>query len=1011
MLEQLRKAFGIQAEEEGFEWYADSGGLLFVVEPPTLKRVSDGGGSARQRLQLTVLRMLAEQGDAEEIAGGYRVPAEVAVALDDQSRDVLDLPERFSGVFVPDVRGHTQGQDFEVRIQAKTVEGVFPFRCKGPLLCLTENECYLQTKAEHLALNALSAHQDLGPSERTESENVFFVAQLQGAQRMGMALDLAHFDDFVFVDPDRVRVTVERQSDGSLKLTPNFGEGVSPDDLNARWGQLGQDADHGVLRVRDRIVLLDEERLEATREVLSNRHIPKSQVEDFLKQPSAYIDASKIDLDSGFSVRVEGVGPLEHISIGDLSEGKRDWFDTTSRPDPPEVCLRSLETEDDVASFESACKQAWEEGAEIIHWGDERVDVSDVQRVEDGIKSTRQRIQREESPGSAASDEPGELPRTKSVTLRLQESQERRAELVAHAKSASLEAPLSVGHLARTPFPHQKEGITWLSELITVALDADPDDPERLQGALLADDMGLGKTFMTLAGLDYYYTLLSDRNRVQKPMLVVAPLSLLSNWEEEVGKTFEDSPFRDIVVLQSSRDLKTYRFAGAKSEGRQVADLADQDIESAESKIRYALKIGKSHGTERLDRDRRLVITTYQTLRDYQFSLCRIDWGMVVFDEAQHIKNPNVLQTRAAKALKADFKLLATGTPVENSLADFWCLLDTAQPGLFGEWSEFREEWLKPLQDPDIAEGEAKLAHGRKLRDAVGPFMLRRTKEDELKDLPSKTVHAGVPGVSAKGREHRPILGPQMSGFQLQTYNAVLDEYRASAAQSDDARGAALSTLHKLRQISLHPRLTQDAVQVPRSAKEARQALSESGKTAALVTELDRIRQLDDDLGRKVIVFLVNKALQTQLKLWLDAIYGLDVSIINGDTKSAANRPADQNRTRAGLIRQFEAASGFNVIIMSPLAAGTGLTVVEANHVVHLERHWNPAKEAQATDRVYRIGQKRNVHIYLPAVLHPEHDSFDVHLDRLLAGKMMLKDAVVVPEAVSEEEVAGAMGL
>lgn len=570
---------------------------------------------------------------------------------------------------------------------------------------------------------------------------------------------------------------------------------------------------------------------------------------------------------------------------------------------------------------------------------------------------------------------------------------------------------MSVGHLARTPFPHQKEGITWLSELITVALDADPDDPERLQGALLADDMGLGKTFMTLAGLDYYYTLLSDRNRVQKPMLVVAPLSLLSNWEEEVGKTFEDSPFRDIVVLQSSRDLKTYRFAGAKSEGRQVADLADQDIESAESKIRYALKIGKSHGTERLDRDRRLVITTYQTLRDYQFSLCRIDWGMVVFDEAQHIKNPNVLQTRAAKALKADFKLLATGTPVENSLADFWCLLDTAQPGLFGEWSEFREEWLKPLQDPDIAEGEAKLAHGRKLRDAVGPFMLRRTKEDELKDLPSKTVHAGVPGVSGKGREHRPILGPQMSGFQLQTYNAVLDEYRASAAQSDDARGAALSTLHKLRQISLHPRLTQDAVQVPRSAKEARRALSESGKTAALVTELDRIRQLDDDLGRKVIVFLVNKALQTQLKLWLDAIYGLDVSIINGDTKSAANRPADQNRTRAGLIRQFEAASGFNVIIMSPLAAGTGLTVVEANHVVHLERHWNPAKEAQATDRVYRIGQKRNVHIYLPAVLHSEHDSFDVHLDRLLAGKMMLKDAVVVPEAVSEEEVAGAMGL
>ncbi|MFB2351132.1 SNF2-related protein, partial [Priestia megaterium] len=94
-----------------------------------------------------------------------------------------------------------------------------------------------------------------------------------------------------------------------------------------------------------------------------------------------------------------------------------------------------------------------------------------------------------------------------------------------------------------------------------------------------------------------------------------------------------------------------------------------------------------------LDMDRRLVLTTYQTLRDYQFSMCVIDWGVVVFDEAQNIKNPNTLQTRAAKGLKADFKLLATGTPVENSLGDFWCLMDTAQPGLLGSWQNLRDRW------------------------------------------------------------------------------------------------------------------------------------------------------------------------------------------------------------------------------------------------------------------------------------------------------------------------------
>jgi hypothetical protein len=98
-------------------------------------------------------------------------------------------------------------------------------------------------------------------------------------------------------------------------------------------------------------------------------------------------------------------------------------------------------------------------------------------------------------------------------------------------------------------------------------------------------------------------------------------------------------------------------------------------------------------------------------------------------------------------------------------------------------------------------------------------------------------------------------------------------------------------------------------------------------------------------------------------------------------------------------------------MIMSPVAAGDGLTVVGANHVVHLERHWNPAKEAQASDRVYRIGQKKDVHIHLPAVRHPQFDSFDVHLDRLLRGKLMLKDAVVTPEAVSESEMIQSMGL
>ncbi|WP_241235203.1 helicase-related protein, partial [Pseudomonas aeruginosa] len=134
-------------------------------------------------------------------------------------------------------------------------------------------------------------------------------------------------------------------------------------------------------------------------------------------------------------------------------------------------------------------------------------------------------------------------------------------------------------------------------------------------------------------------------------------------------------------------------------------------------------------------------------------------------------------------------------------------------------------------------------------------------------------------------------------------------------------------------------------------------------------------------------------------------------------TKSAIRPGSNFNRQGGSIFHQrqqiaeFEAKSGFNILIMSPVAAGVGLTVIGANHVVHLERHWNPAKEAQASDRVYRIGQTKPVFIHLPAVTHPQFDSFDVHLDRLLRGKLMLKDAVVTPEAVSESEMIQSMGL
>ena len=1012
LLHTLRALFGATdptdvTQEVRFECTPDTRGLDIHLPSEQYQKLRQGHGTPLQKAQLTLLNMLREQERAKPIANGFWVNAADAAGLDDDEAEVLGLPPRLDGRFLTLVEGRTGQSSFRVTITLQTVESEVPIQRHGPFLIVGLKR-YRLRPAELLGLEAWDRHRTLPDNDKGEGANLQLMAMLQTAARSGMAIDLHHFERLHIITTNDVGVVATRMPDGSLELCPTLGDGSTPDQLQKRWHQLQVNENGSVLRVDNRILLLDKDRMAGIRNVFANRRIPADKVRDFINTPTAFLDAALVNLEVGFSVRVAGIGRIEHIDFGGLEDRKIDWFTLQDTLAPSDILKRLIQSPEDMARFEEKLAAAQRGGAQVIQFDGQRIDISDTAHLRNVLDSIHTQLHEHsstaEEPPSPDSDD--ETP-NEQLTVLLKDADQIHTELLqAAGKACALTSP-DWQQLARAPYPHQQEGIEWMLKLLAAAQDGDPADLYRLQGALLADDMGLGKTYMTLVTAGCYIKWQEAQGQPAKPILVVAPLSLLENWEEEVSKTFKATPFRDVVLLQGGRDLDHFKIQGLHQETRQRPSLLNShDLEAQEQGIRYALHVGPEAGTARLDMDRRLVLATYQTLRDYQFSLCKIDWGIVILDEAQNIKNPNALQTRAAKALKADFKLLSTGTPVENSLGDFWCLMDTAQPGLLGAWPHFRDRWVKPIRNADDNERDAvRTRIGQALRSNVGCFMLRRIKEDQLKGLPQKHIHSGVDA----GQQHHgwsTDLSVTMSGAQLQAYEQAISGYRQQVASSDDKRSGALQTLARLRAISLHPRLgSPDTHLLPRDAEHARTLMKESGKLQAVLSRLDQIRQR----GEKVILFMITKQLQRLMKQWLDLLYNLDIAIINGDTKAVATKAEDMTRKR--LIQAFEATSGFNILIMSPIAAGVGLTVVGANHVIHVERHWNPAKEAQATDRVYRIGQTRDVHIHLPILLHPQHDSFDVNLDRLLRNKIILKDAVVTTESVSEQEIAKTLGL
>ncbi len=423
--------------------------------------------------------------------------------------------------------------------------------------------------------------------------------------------------------------------------------------------------------------------------------------------------------------------------------------------------------------------------------------------------------------------------------------------------------PETPGTLRGELRPYQVEGFRWLARLADLGA-----------GACLADDMGLGKTVQALA--------LLLRRAPDGPALVVAPTSVVANWLAEARRF---APTLNVAAYGGP----------AAARARRLEHLGPFD----------------------------LVVATYGVLQVDAEKLAEVEWSTAVLDEAQAIKNPATKRARAARGLKAAFRLVTTGTPIQNNVMDLYSLFAFLSPGMLGSLSRFRRRFAVPIERDGDARARARL------RRLTAPFILRRLKSDVLDDLPPRTEIT-----------HHVELSPEEGALYEALRQRALEDLSAQAEDGTvpaQARMQVLAHLTRLRLACCNPALVAPGKAPP------------SSKMEAFAEILDDLRRN----GHKVFVF---SQFVRHLRLIEDRLKetGVPYQYLDGST------PA---KSRTKRIAAFQAGRGDAFLIFTR-AGGVGLNLTAADYVIHMDPWWNPAVEDQASDRAHRIGQTRPVTIY-----------------------------------------------
>ncbi len=434
------------------------------------------------------------------------------------------------------------------------------------------------------------------------------------------------------------------------------------------------------------------------------------------------------------------------------------------------------------------------------------------------------------------------------------------AQLTERLAAATRLRPRPPATLRTTLRDYQIEGHAWLSRMAAWGA-----------GACLADDMGLGKTVQAIA-------LLLDRARLG-PALVVAPTSVCFNWVDELARF--------------APGLRPIVYAEATDRAACVAALGKKDV----------------------------LIATYSLVARDLEQLRGPTFATLVLDEAQAVKNVHTRRARAARALRADFRVALSGTPLENHLGELWSLFAVVFPGLLGSWDQFRDRFASPIERSQDREAQAALAR------VIQPFLLRRTKQQVARELPSRTEIV-VPIALSE---------PERALYEDARLAAVAELADRKGVRDEQRRFQVLAALTRLRLLASHPRL-------------------HDRSSAVASSKLRRLIELVGELraeGHRALVF---SQFTSHLALVRDELAELAIPALYLDGET----PAAQRKLR---VQAFQAGEA-DVFLISLTAGGTGLNLTAADYVFHLDPWWNPAVEDQATDRAHRIGQDRPVTVY-----------------------------------------------